>query len=231
MSDYADLCSPLPNITSASDVPICQNREQGVVNFLQNMLPSSDCKQIPDELRKTFIFSKFKIKRKRKTDCRSTFLSTRRTKHGPSMSASDILSKKQLKYSEVYPLNQLWLDYMRDLLGVTSFAGIPKSPEDSNWESVNQQLMRADFHGANITIHKSRCASLVGLTGIIIQDTKRTFKICGTDDSIRTIPKDLVIICIHMGNGVTLKVYGKHLAVRPVERAVKKFRTVGLTRL
>lgn len=47
-----DLCSPLLNITSIPNVSFCQNREQGVTDFLQNILPSSDCKHIPDELRK-----------------------------------------------------------------------------------------------------------------------------------------------------------------------------------
>lgn len=38
------------------------------------------------------------------------------------------------------------------------------------------------------------------------------------------IPKDLVVICIHLDDGVTVEVHGKYLGVRPVERAVRKFR-------
>jgi len=79
------------------------------------------------------------------------------------------------------------LSYIKNLLGITSFTNIPRNPENPNWENINQQLMKADFHGANITIYKSRCASLVGLTGIVVQDTKKTFRICGTDNHIRSI--------------------------------------------
>jgi len=45
------------------------------------------------------------------------------------------------------------------------------------------------------------------------------------------IPKDVVIIRIHMDDNVTLEVYGKQLGIRPVERAVRKFKNMGLTRL
>lgn len=225
MSSYSDLCSPLLDITGAPNVSICQNREQALTDFLQNALPPSDTKRIPDELRKTFTFCKFKVKRKRKADCSGTSLSIRKkSKRHLAKSLFNARPKKQLKYTEICPLRQLWLSYMRELLDVTSFASIPGSPEDPNWETVNQQLMRADYHGASVTIRKSKCASLVGLAGIVVLDTKKTFKICGTDDCIRTIPKDLVVICIHLDDGVTVEVHGKYLGVRPVERAVRKFR-------
>lgn len=72
------------------------------------------------------------------------------------------------------------------MLGVESFASIPKDPNDPNWENVNVQLMKADFHGAKISINKSKCPSLIGVTGIVIQDTKNTFRVCGTDNIIRS---------------------------------------------
>jgi len=75
---------------------------------------------------------------------------------------------------------------MRETLGIESFAGIPQNPSSSNWENVNLQLMKADFHGAKISIDKSRCPSLVGVTGIVIQDTKNTFRVCGMDNIIRS---------------------------------------------
>jgi len=129
-------------------------------------------------------------------DCRNTSVSTKK-KSEPHVSKhlSNISFKNQLKYNEVYPLNRLWLSYIKNLLGITSFSNIPKSPDDPNWENINQQLMKADFHGANITIYKSRCASLVGLTGIVVQDTKKTFKICGTDNYIRSISITRTFLC------------------------------------
>lgn len=60
------------------------------------------------------------------------------------------------------------------------------NPIDSNWENINQQLIKADFHGAKISVVKSKCPSLVGINGIVVQDTKNTFKVCSTDNVIRS---------------------------------------------
>lgn len=91
-----------------------------------------------------------------------------------------------MKYVDLLPLNQLWLNYMQQLLGNAFFTNTPTDPTDSNWEIVNQQLIKADYHGAEILIIGSKCPSLVGLTGIVIQDTKNTFRICGKDNIIRS---------------------------------------------
>lgn len=99
-----------------------------------------------------------------------------------------ISGKGDLKYRDLVPLNQLWLDYMQQVIGPKCFANIPRDPTDPNWENVNQQLIKADFHGAEVSVAGSKCPSLVGLRGIVIQDTKSTFRICGTDNIIRSIP-------------------------------------------
>lgn len=95
--------------------------------------------------------------------------------------------KNGMKYNDLLPLNQLWLNYMQQMLGSKLLTNIPKDPTDSNWETVNQQLIKADFHGAEIAIVGSKCPSLIGLNGIIIQDTKNTFRICGKDNIIRSM--------------------------------------------
>lgn len=129
------------------------------------------------------MFNKCKAKRKRKINRKGKFLSTTKRVH---FGLNKIGYKNNIKYSDLLPLNQLWLKYMREMLGIVSFTDIPKNPNKTNWENINQQLIKADFHGAKISIDKSKCPSLIGLTGIIIQDTKSTFRICGTDNIIRS---------------------------------------------
>lgn len=227
MSQQEKLCTPLPrNLTN--HINICENSEQYVVNFLENLLPPSDRKSISDEMRKTFIFNKFKVKRKGRKPHKGKFLSARKRLH---FNLGKVGHKNQIKYSDLLPLNQLWLNYMRRMLGVESFTSIPENSNNSNWENVNQQLIKADFHGAKISIDKSKCPTLVGLTGIVIQDTKNTFRICGLDNVIRTIPKDVVKIHIHLDNGVILKAFGRQLSTRPVERAVKKYKNTKIVQL
>ncbi|XP_011881591.1 PREDICTED: ribonuclease P protein subunit p29 [Vollenhovia emeryi] len=226
MSSYAKLCSPLPK-SLTSHIKICENTQQYVIDFLQNVLPPSDRKSISEELRKTFIFNKIKPKRKQKIESAKFHSARKRLRLG----LGKVGSGNQMKYSDLLPLNQLWLQYMREALGVESFASIPMSPSSPNWESVNLQLIKADFHGARISIDKSRCPSLVGVAGIVIQDTKNTFRICGIDNVVRTIPKNVVKINIHLDDGVTLKAFGRELSTRPAERAVKKYKNSSIVML
>lgn len=97
-----------------------------------------------------------------------------------------INNKNGLKYTDLLPLHELWLKYIHNILGDKFSSNVTYNPTDSNWENINQQLMKADFHGAKISVVKSKCPSLVGINGIIVQDTKNTFRVCGTDDVIRS---------------------------------------------
>lgn len=48
-------------------------------------------------------------------------------------------------------------------------------------------LVKADFHGAKLIVTRSKCPSLVGVSGIVAMDTKQTFKVLGEDNKIRSI--------------------------------------------
>lgn len=63
---------------------------------------------------------------------------------------------------------------------------MPLNPANPNWENVNQQLMKADYHGAKISVVKTKCPSLARMQGIIIQDTKNVFRIISPDNIIRS---------------------------------------------
>lgn len=58
--------------------------------------------------------------------------------------------------------------------------------EDKNWEQFSAQLYKADYHGALMTVVKSKCPSHVGIQGIAVMDTKNTFKVLGDDDILRS---------------------------------------------
>ncbi|XP_076231929.1 ribonuclease P/MRP subunit POP4 [Calliopsis andreniformis] len=213
-----NICIPLPgHITK--QINTCKNSQQYITNFLQNTLPTTDTDSIGNELRKSFILSKHKSKWNRKKRCRGKLLtSKKRMQLGLRK-----IGCKDMKYIDLLPLNQLWLDYMQQMLGSTFFTDTPTDPTNTNWETVNQQLIKADFHGAEISIIGSKCPSLVGLNGIVIQDTKNTFRICGKDNTIRTIPKDVVVINIYLKD-IELKLFGKDISIKPTERTIKKFK-------
>ncbi|XP_076277006.1 ribonuclease P/MRP subunit POP4 [Lasioglossum baleicum] len=213
------VCLTLPK-SITKQISTCENSKQYIENFLQNTLPSTDTSSIVDELRKSFILGKHRNKWKKNRRCKGKLLTSRKRM---LLGLRKIGIKNDMKYNDLLPLNRLWLNYVQQMLGSKFFVNIPSNSTDPNWENINQQLIKADFHGAEISIIGSKCPSLIGLSGIVIQDTKNIFRICGQDNIIRTIPKDVVLMNIHMKN-VKLELFGKDLTVKPVERTIKKLK-------
>ena len=48
------------------------------------------------------------------------------------------------------------------------------------------KLLKADFHGAIITVSQSRCPSYVGQTGILLQEMKTCFRIVTKADKVKS---------------------------------------------
>ncbi|XP_076636605.1 ribonuclease P/MRP subunit POP4 isoform X2 [Colletes latitarsis] len=188
-----NVCLTLPkNITK--QISTCKNSEQYIINFLQNTLPPNDSNSIADELRKSFILSKHKNKWNKKKRCKGKLLTSRKRMQ---LGLRKIGYKDSMKYNDLLPLNQLWLNYMEQML---------------------------DFHGAEISVVGSKCPSLIGLHGIVIQDSKNTFRICGKDNIIRTIPKDVIIMNIYL-NQIKLELFGKDISIKPADRTIKKLKS------
>lgn len=95
------------------------------------------------------------------------------------------LPTKTLKYTDLLPLHELWKGYMSKHLPLLS-GGVPPSVEDSSYDGFSKILVKSDFHGAIVTVTRSRCPSLVGVNGIVAMDTKNTFKVLGKDNKLRS---------------------------------------------
>lgn len=54
-------------------------------------------------------------------------------------------------------------------------------------QSVGSKLASADYHGAEVTVVRSRCTGLVGLAGIIVRDTKFTFQIITKKNQLKSM--------------------------------------------
>jgi len=48
------------------------------------------------------------------------------------------------------------------------------------------KLLKADFHGALLTVTKAKSPSLVGLTGLVLLETKNTFKLITTKNLLKS---------------------------------------------
>lgn len=66
----------------------------------------------------------------------------------------------------------MWIGYVQEILGLSEQPDMPV-----NAQNAGSKLASADYHGAHVTVVRSRCAGLVGLKGIVIRDSKFTFQV------------------------------------------------------
>lgn len=122
------------------------------------------------------------------------------------------------KYELFLPLHELWKQYIIDLCN-----GLQPT---TNPQMVQSKLLKADFHGAMIKVVRSKCASYVGLTGILIQEFKHVFKVITQKNELKVIPKRNSVFEIEV-NGFVSHIYGSRIEQRASERSAKKFKSKG----
>ncbi|XP_071403300.1 ribonuclease P protein subunit p29 [Centroberyx affinis] len=128
------------------------------------------------------------------------------------------IKPEQQRYELFLPLHNLWRQYIIDLCN-----GLKPS---SSPQFVQQKLLKADFHGAIITVVRSRCPSYVGTTGILVQEFKHVFKIITKEDRLKVIPKRNSVFEVEI-NGFVSHIYGNKFEQRASERSAKKFKVKG----
>ncbi|OJJ62073.1 hypothetical protein ASPSYDRAFT_143113 [Aspergillus sydowii CBS 593.65] len=152
------------------------------------------------------------------------------------------LPKEECKYETFKGLNQMWAEYMREILDLGSGSGKLVTAL-----SHGSKLVSADFHGAEMEVVRSKCSGRVGLKGIVVRDTKFTFVIVTESDEVKNIPKEQTVFrfCVPLpdanatgekkdpeniadgveeGKKLVFELHGSQFQNRPVDRANKKFK-------
>ena len=88
---------------------------------------------------------------------------------------------EQKKYEIYVPLHRMWLGYMGEILGITE-----NEKAFVTAQSSGSKLATADYHGAEVIVVRTRCVSMVGLTGIVVRDTKFTFQIITKKNELKS---------------------------------------------
>ncbi|KAL8872768.1 MAG: hypothetical protein Q9174_001659 [Haloplaca sp. 1 TL-2023] len=158
---------------------------------------------------------------------------------------------KHLQKYEIYiPLYCMWLQYMWEILGMVKGKRSWVTPQ-----SAGAKLASADYHGAKLMVVRSKCVSTVGLKGIVVRDTKFTFRIITEKNEIKSIPKnhtmfkfsipqpDAVVLGeepalakdtldADMGaDSLVFEIHGSSFEYRAIDRAIKKFKLRHMTEI
>uniref|UniRef100_UPI00398EB2FC ribonuclease P protein subunit p29 isoform X2 n=1 Tax=Pristiophorus japonicus TaxID=55135 RepID=UPI00398EB2FC len=203
--------------TDHLDIQPLGSKEAGTfVNaFLKRSLPRLDADQIQTHLsRKAVILEHFLKKRKKQKRRKTKCLSAKERRELRIFE----LKPEQQRYKLFLPLHQLWKQYIRDLCN-----GLKP---DTQTQMIQTKLLKADFHGAIVTVVKSKCPSYVGVTGIILQEMKHIFKIITVENKLKAIPKQNSIFSVEI-DGFVSYIYGSKFQLRSSERSAKKFKGKG----
>ncbi|CAE6416162.1 unnamed protein product [Rhizoctonia solani] len=107
--------------------------------------------------------------------------------HGKERLTPKIIAKG-LKYSTFVDIHKLWCGYMSELLNLSALASINEPLEaylSSHAIGMQTKLVKADFHGCKMTVKASKCPTLIGSSGIVIEETANIFRIITTDDRVK----------------------------------------------
>uniref|UniRef100_A0A8C3TI22 Ribonuclease P protein subunit p29 n=1 Tax=Chelydra serpentina TaxID=8475 RepID=A0A8C3TI22_CHESE len=183
--------------------------------FLKRSMPQLKNEAIQDELtRKAVVLEHCPRRRKKEKRKKTKGFSAKQRRE---MRLFEIKPEQQ-KYESFLPLHELWKQYIRDLCN-----GLRP---DAQPQMIQAKLLKADLHGAIVTVTKSKCPSYVGITGIILQEMKHIFKIITKEDKLKVIPKINNVFSLEV-DGFISHIYGSKFQLRASERSAKKFKAKG----
>ncbi|KAK3358302.1 putative rRNA and tRNA processing protein [Lasiosphaeria ovina] len=111
------------------------------------------------------------------------------------------------KYALFEPLHNLWLGYIREILGGEIYTG---------GEGAAAKLTSADYHGAG---------------GIVVKDSKFAFDIVTKKNTLKLVPKEGTVFRFEVPahetdrpQNMVFEIHGDQFQFRSADRANKKFR-------
>nr|XP_054773145.1 ribonuclease P protein subunit p29-like [Lytechinus pictus] len=126
------------------------------------------------------------------------------------------IPEDQQRYELFEPLHQLWLDYMRE-------AVLAHNPDMKNKNMLESRLLKCELYGCILTVTHSKCPAYVGISGILIHETRNTFKVITKENKLKTILKNQCWFMFTVDQ-YAITIYGQHFCQRSSMRASKKFK-------
>lgn len=135
-------------------------------------------------------------------------------------------------YSNYIPMyRDLWLNYIKEVLN------IPRDIKEASKLSINGnnallKLSMAEYNGAKLKVTMSKNPNLIGMEGIVIWDSQKSFIMCkkGTlVDELKIIPKKGTVfefqIPVTSEEALQYSILGDRFKYRSSDRAGRKFKS------
>ena len=123
------------------------------------------------------------------------------------------LKKEKMEYTSLLSMNQLWKEYITELMN-----------NSNNDDTILNKMLKADLHGAILTVINSTNKNNIGINGIVIFESKRTFNLLNKKNEIKTILKNGSVFEIEINNGIKILIYGDNFIFKSAERTKIKFK-------
>lgn len=124
------------------------------------------------------------------------------------------LKKEKMDYDTLLSMNQLWQDYITELMN-----------NSNNEENILSKILKADLHGAILTVINSTNKNNIGISGIVLFESRRTFNLLNKKNEIKTILKNGCVFETEMKyNGMKIVIYGDNFIYKSAERTKIKFK-------
>ena len=124
------------------------------------------------------------------------------------------LKKEKMNYEDLLVMNKLWQEYITELMNNTN-----------NKEDILEKILKADLHGAILTVINSTNKNNIGISGIVLFESRRTFNILTKKNGIKTILKQGCIFETMLEfNKMKILIYGENFIYKSAERTKIKFK-------
>ncbi|GAA5883131.1 hypothetical protein JCM3774_005328 [Rhodotorula dairenensis] len=100
--------------------------------------------------------------------------------------------------------------------------------------NLQTKLIKAEFVGCMLSVKRAKNPSLVGLSGVVLQETQGTFKVVTPKSQIKILPKLGTVFTLVLplepipqtneGRELSFDLYGDSFAYRPADRVGKKWK-------
>eukprot|EP01134_Creolimax_fragrantissima_P003111 CFRG3111T1 len=155
----------------------------------------------------------------------------RKPAHGQKVMGKSEMKKKdffalpndeRITYEQAKITNTMWLAYIKQIWDISMGSeGVQAKTHAARLLMRSRQLLSVDMHGCHLTVSHARNQSMVGIDGIVLQDSLRTFTVVTAKNVVKKLAKAGAIFTSNV-DGEVLTWYGDGLIAEAQQKAKLK---------